>query len=386
MKQTAEEIRQKITDIMVKAISEGTPPWRKPWSSGDNIGLPCNFVSGRRYTGINSIILMFMGMKSLTDNTPVSKFWGTSNSWVKNCGGHVKKGEKATAITLFTMVPKRDKVTKQIEYNSKGEPIKFPLMREYYVFNISQIQAPAVTTLLGSGGLMDVLMGDEKRKNLTARERMVIVARKYLPVYAQPDDEVSDEKFAKALQDGIRQRLDRYMVTDGKDQNHDPDFGPAEKFIEATGAVIKHGKMKACYTPSLDVISMPGKTKFKSIANYYETAFHELIHWGENSSRVGHKVLDEKSTAEEKYAFNELVAEMGACMLMAELNVPMADQMLESSKSYVASWLKKMGSDTKFIFDAATQSSKVVDYLLACIGKQNPEFVPEDADEEQAAA
>ena len=60
----------------------------------------------------------------------------------------------------------------------------------------------------------------------------------------------------------------------------------------------------------------------------------------------------------------ELIAEIGACFILIELNIPFAHQMMDKSKAYVKSWLEKMNSDPKYIFDAASLASKCVDQML----------------------
>ncbi len=56
---TQNEVRQKITDQIIAALSDGTklPPWRKPWRTDANAGHPTNVVSKRGYTGVNPLLL-----------------------------------------------------------------------------------------------------------------------------------------------------------------------------------------------------------------------------------------------------------------------------------------------------------------------------------------
>lgn len=71
----------------------------------------------------------------------------------------------------------------------------------------------------------------------------------------------------------------------------------------------------------------------------------------ERSSRFGDNI----------YAFHELVAELSAAFLCAELqitNAPRADH-----AQYCASWLDVLKGDTKAIFTAASLATRTVDYL-----------------------
>ena len=60
----------------------------------------------------------------------------------------------------------------------------------------------------------------------------------------------------------------------------------------------------------------------------------------------------------------ELITEMSACLMMAELGLPTSTN-LQNHASYLKNWLDGMSGDPKFIFKAASQASKAVDYLLS---------------------
>jgi antirestriction protein ArdC len=155
----------------------------------------------------------------------------------------------------------------------------------------------------------------------------------------------------------VQERLKRYLPT-VKVVNIEPDFAPAEKLIVAIRADIRYGGDHARYLGGEDRILLPDKRSFESMAAYYETSFHEHFHWAMHPDRVG------KCQKQDTYAFNELVADIGACFLCAHLRVPHADTMLEATKQYVASWLASMNNDPRYIFDAAAHASKITDYLL----------------------
>jgi antirestriction protein ArdC len=372
---TAEEIRKEVTNRIIQAIEAGTPPWRQPWSEGMfGMGLPCNFHSKRRYTGINPLILLWW---SIAFNYQ-SRYWGTANSWLANFGVHVKKGERAAYVTLFRMIPK--KINGIIQKDTQGKDKVIPIMREYPVFNAQQMTAPSVEILLdgrGTYGIVKALLGqhDKKnRKNVTTKSELLQIAEKYLPANKRPTKADSRESIARQIHEGIDAKLADYLVSSVA-ESPIPNFAPADELIKATGAKIQHGADKAYYKHKSDQICVPNRNRFVSTATYYETVFHELVHWTEKEGRVGRK-------EGHNYAFGELVAEIGASFICMELGVPLAETMLENSQSYVAGWLKRMGEDTKFIFEAATQASKAVDYILSFIGKQNPAYNSNNEHEE----
>lgn len=146
-----------------------------------------------------------------------------------------------------------------------------------------------------------------------------------------------------------------YSQAEASNENR---YSEADEVIEATGASIRFGGNQAFYMPSGDYIQMPFRRQFVTPEAYYETCFHELCHYAE--SRTGF----DRAKPENDYGFGELVAEIGACFLMGELNMPTTEN-LENHAAYLKSWLRGMNDDPKFIFQAAAQSSKATDYILS---------------------
>ncbi|MCD9465114.1 DUF1738 domain-containing protein [Photobacterium phosphoreum] len=125
-----------------------------------------------------------------------------------------------------------------------------------------------------------------------------------------------------------------------------------------TGAVINHLGIRAFYAPSQDTITMPTQDRFTSSSDYYATLLHELTHWTAHKSRLDRKLTGSFGTKD--YAFEELVAELGAAFCCADLNVFGNIQ----HESYIASWLKALNNDKKYIFKAASLASKAHQFLL----------------------
>src|SRR4051812_26962283 len=105
-----------ITAKMIAALEEGTVPWRKPWKGAN---APRNGTSGRRYRGINTLLL---GLSGYT-----SPFWFTFKDQAAR-GGTVK-GEKGTQIVFWKMLRVPDKA-------NPGKTATIPMIRFYYVWNL----------------------------------------------------------------------------------------------------------------------------------------------------------------------------------------------------------------------------------------------------------
>ena len=117
------------------------------------------------------------------------------------------------------------------------------------------------------------------------------------------------------------------------------------------------------------MILLPRKTDFKSAPDYYATALHELTHWTGHKDRLARNFTGR--FGDSAYAFEELVAELGAAFLCASTGI---DGQLQH-ESYIASWLKVLKHDKKAIFTAATAARRAVELLTS-----------KAAHEEQAAA
>lgn len=116
---------QEITDKIIAALENGTAPWVKPWSS---CGSPRNAITGREYSGINTVLL------AMTPYT--SPRWLTFKQAI-DVGANVRKGEHGTRIVLF----KPFKVKDVNASSGDGEAVEktIPLLRTFTVFNASQI-------------------------------------------------------------------------------------------------------------------------------------------------------------------------------------------------------------------------------------------------------
>lgn len=132
-----------------------------------------------------------------------------------------------------------------------------------------------------------------------------------------------------------------------------------ESFIAKTGASIAHGGDAAFYMPSMDRIQLPQKSAFDSEASYYATAFHELTHWTGSESRLDRNLSGRFGNP--AYAFEELVAEMGAAFICATHGI----QGELRHAGYIGNWLKACREDNKAIFKAASLAQKAADYLMA---------------------
>jgi antirestriction protein ArdC len=134
----------------------------------------------------------------------------------------------------------------------------------------------------------------------------------------------------------------------------------AEGFFAATGAAIRHGGDRAYYAAVSDHIQMPPFEAFRDAESYYATLAHEGTHWTKQPTRLDRE-FGRKRWGDEGYAMEELVAELGAAFLCADLEL--TPEPRQEHASYLDSWLKVLKGDKRAIFTAASHAQRAADFL-----------------------
>ena len=134
----------------------------------------------------------------------------------------------------------------------------------------------------------------------------------------------------------------------------------AEKYFAALGATIRHAGNHAFYSISADAIQMPPFESFRGADSYYATLAHECTHWTGSKARLdrdfgGHRF------GSEGYAVEELVAELGAAFLCADLELALEPR--EDHASYIATWLKVLAADNRAVFTAAAHAQRAAEFI-----------------------
>ena len=297
------DIYQDVTDKIVTALGQGVAPWIKPWTStgssnyGPHQPFPINAITRRAYSGINLPLLWAEArLKGFTQDR-----WLTFNQ-AKNAGGHIRKGEHSTLAVLYKPMEREEQTESgQPVLDENGQPkvAHFGILRTHFLFNIEQTEG--LETL-----------------NATLIE-------------TEPSDPFQANSAA-----------DNLLLTSGAKIVH----RPADQ---------------AFYHPFRDFIQLPTKTQFHNESGYYATALHELSHWSGHDSRLQREgVVAPSPFGTPGYAFEELVAEMGAAFLCAHCGI----QGELRHEGYLESWLSLLKADKRAIFRASGQARTASEYVL----------------------
>ena len=117
---------------------------------------------------------------------------------------------------------------------------------------------------------------------------------------------------------------------------------------------------RAAYAPSWDVVMIPDNDRFETEASYWATLWHEIVHWTGHDTRLNRD--RHARWGDKDYAFEELVAELGAAFLCAHFGINGELQ----HESYLDSWCRALKEDrVSSLWAASTRATEAKDFLLA---------------------
>lgn len=121
---------------------------------------------------------------------------------------------------------------------------------------------------------------------------------------------------------------------------------------------IAVGGDAAYYLPSEDAVQLPDRELFAASARWYGVAFHELIHSAGAEKRCGG--LKPATFGSDPYAREELVAEVGAAMLAATVDLDISE---DASAAYIDGWRSALSDDPRLIVSAAAEAQRRADHI-----------------------
>jgi len=292
-------------------------PWRKTWDGKSGYSNPpsmfhVNGSTKRRYSGINIFLLSLENYVRRDNNTT----WLTYKQ-AESLGGQVRKGEKGTTVVFYTNDLYRNPVTGKTMMAAKWERL-----------------SPAEQSAW--------------EPSWTLRGSTVFAAHQIDGL-----EHVFGERIAPKKRNGGEQ-IESCELIVANMPNRPP--------------VLNDGGDRAYYRPATDEVHMPLMEHFDREQEYYVTLFHELVHSTGHKDRLNRwaERLTKGEKAKADYAFEELIAELGACYLAGEAGTLYFH--LQNSGAYLQGWLRSlvaaMKEDKKFIFKAAAAAQKAADYIL----------------------
>jgi antirestriction protein ArdC len=199
-------------------------------------------------------------------------------------------------------------------------------------------------------------------------------------VIGETENDVSTERQLVAKSSFVfnSDQVDGWRSPDLPEKNLIETVETAQFFVGNVGADIRHGGERAYYQPAGDFVQMPDRERFtgttstKATESYYATLFHELTHWTGHTARLDRDLSTR--FCERAYAMEELVAELGAAFLCADLRVSSTPR--PDHAAYISSWLEVLRDDKRALFTAASKAASAADYLDRLQPLSGPSALP----------
>jgi antirestriction protein ArdC len=107
------------------------------------------------------------------------------------------------------------------------------------------------------------------------------------------------------------------------------------------------------------IVRMPEFEQFTDEADFWATLAHEALHWTGAPNRLNR--VKGKVFGDSDYAVEELIAELGSVMLLANFGIkPIFD-----NSTYINRWIDVLKEDYRLIFKIASQAQKAADMIYS---------------------
>lgn len=121
-----------VTARVIAELEEGRLPWVQPWDdSACGCSMPENAATGRRYSGINVLILW----GAVIERGFRSQRWLTFRHSL-NAGGHVRRGEKGTTVCYADRFTPKGEEERARDEDREVRQVAF--LKRFTVFNVDQ--------------------------------------------------------------------------------------------------------------------------------------------------------------------------------------------------------------------------------------------------------
>lgn len=332
-----DDIYQKISD-RIAALLEEDIDWEKQWGSLAGEGgylIAYNFESKKNYRGINRFLLGSLYIFDPTQPLLENPYYLTFKQ-IEKYKGKLRKGSKGKEAVYFTRLYKYEQAEPKLEFATYD----YKKMVKWLNDNKDKINLFSF---------------------LTAES---IANQSYYPILKYYN------VFNGADVEGIDFDLDNFKgegkIKASNPKNHEK-IPEAEAIISNypdPAPTMRFGGEKAFFRPSTDLVQMPVLASFNYVQAYYTTFFHELIHSTGSKKRLD-RVMGKKF-GDKDYAFEELIAELGASFLSGQAGI--LHYTMRNSAAYIKGWRKELlaivKKDNRFFFRAASKAQAAADFML----------------------
>jgi antirestriction protein ArdC len=350
---SAKEVEEIVNELILNVIKTGEklPPWKQSWAKKTKV-LAQNFVTKKPYSGSNSTIL-----NVLLGSIMPTPYYLTA-SQITTLKGQIKKGAKSIPLVYYNF-------TYQLKNLASNPSAESELLKKINGYEVKRKGKKSI--FLSKTNYAGVTL-NESEINYLELEKNEYISKGYLLYY---------RVFNIADTTGID-----YEIPNPENRSEGQRINLAEKVIKGFKDIPKivFGGDDATYNTKTDVINMPNIGDFDKKEEYYTTLFHEMIHSTLHESRLNREEQYKGKREDSQYAFEELIAELGASYLAGVCGI--LDVVYLNSASYLKNWHERLQKLTEtnsdFFVYATKEAQKAVDYILQGFNEAENEDTEDD--------
>jgi len=134
MSNVRQSLYAEVTNRIIAELEAGRLPWVQPWDAAAcPCTMPVNAATGRRYSGINILMLW----AAVIEGGYTSQRWLTF-AQANGAGGHVRKGERGTIICYADRFTPKHEEERARDEDREARQVAF--LKRFTVFNVDQCE------------------------------------------------------------------------------------------------------------------------------------------------------------------------------------------------------------------------------------------------------
>ncbi len=344
--------RKQLVDSIIESMQTRDGVWQKTWSNISQVEAPHNPITGKKYNGVNLLVLSLEQTRLDT----LDSRWCTFKQAV-NADYKIIRGSKATQAIFYDLSLK-------LKDQEKEHIVKAKSVDEY----ISKI----------ANHYQNKYPNKQREIENTAQQALQHITKSYkaqfthlvseLNKVTNANIEITTTAIMKSFPIFNYSQMENVPALEIKEL---PPFQPiarADGILLASGAKIFHDNANMnFYIPKTHEIHLTPRESFYSPEAYYSTALHELAHWTEGDGLMRNvlpcnfKVDRELDNEHLTYAREELRAELASVFLSSDLSLKLD---IQNHAAYLGSYLKLLKDDYTEFFAAANDAQKIANHVL----------------------